>query len=182
MENTRELADLEYATRAARMLLHSYPNQPHDEATFLKQLVSVCVGRPKAILQLMVSPTDGFLAAEKFLTIAALNEWFDQRGCPRYQPPPEQRPLLPEPENELTPAEILRRIEVSRQLVEDMRARQREEDRARVKGRELQWLQAHAPSKLLEALVNLDNMKLRGDDAGDEAEGEHQAPADEAGL
>ena len=92
-----ENSDLEYATKAARMLLHSYPNQPHDPDTFLRQLTIACTGKPKLLLQKMVDPRYGFIAEEKFPTLAELNEWFEKNNSSHYAPPPEHRVFLPAP-------------------------------------------------------------------------------------
>ena len=87
-------ADEEYATKVASLLLSSFPNQPHDPKTFLRQLVIALIGRPRENLKAMVDPRKGYLARERFPTIAGVNEWLDARNIGQFKGL-EFRPELP---------------------------------------------------------------------------------------
>ena len=89
-----EVADEEYATKVASLLLSSFPNQPHDPKTFLRQLALALIGRPRVALKAMVDPRNGYLAKEKFPTIAGVNEWLDARNTGQFKGL-EFRPELP---------------------------------------------------------------------------------------
>ena len=163
MENS-EMADTEYATRIATMLVASFPNQPHDPATFLRQLTIVCTGRPKSTLRKLVDPRDGFLTTERFPTIAALHDWLDKQAA-------------------WEPTQAFRRKQIEQQL-EDRRAdppmTQEERDRCddlwqRVKCEMLERAKAsggpapnfastqrHDPKNLLQAMGNLSAMRREG--------------------
>lgn len=60
------------------------------------------------MLRRMVDPRDGFLAHERFPTIAALNDWFEKQAASFRVPcdAPEHRALPPPADPEIEPQEV----------------------------------------------------------------------------
>lgn len=69
-----------------------------------------CVGKPRALLRRVVDPRDGFLATERFPTIAALNEWFAKHE-PELRIVPEHKLLPHIKEEPWTPEEAEHRAQ-----------------------------------------------------------------------
>jgi hypothetical protein len=124
----------------------------------LTQLTIACTGRPKLLLRKAVDPRNGFIAVERFPTIAALNKWFkDQEPdmAPEYKllPPVREEPLTPE-----QLAERVKQADMAKAVAEEIR---KATGRVCV-GRPAGWQrQVHKPDELLEGLESLEAMKAR---------------------
>ena len=163
-----EMADLEYATNAVRMLEGSYKNQAHDPKTYAKQLIVACVGQPKWLLRKMVHPVDGFVAKEKFPSVAALSDWFDKElsWAPTlnyYQKRIEQqlaeRDAGPEVSDEEKAASMEMWARVKEQIAETTQEMRR---LGKVVGKRIEPKQDHHPEKLRAAIGNLEESNRKG--------------------
>jgi len=78
-----ETADQEFATEVVSYLLSSFPQQAPDPEIYGSQLIALCTGRPKSLLQQMVNPIGGLVGEARFLpTIADVKKWFDRHELP----------------------------------------------------------------------------------------------------
>ena len=99
----------------------------------------------------MVDPCSGFLAEEKFLTIAALNAWFDKEFPPQSTLPEHRR--LPPPADPVIAPEIRARcIAKLKAVARKMREDHLRDEKRRHSGAST-FQQVHIPEKLLEALA-----------------------------
>lgn len=117
MENST--ADQEFASRIAALLVASFPNQPHDPKTFLRQLTILLTGESRSTLKQMADPRNGWLAEERFPTLASASGWLKARR----QGGRRESPLLPPPAKEpaMTASERRRRAQILKRLASEMR-------------------------------------------------------------
>ncbi len=113
-----ENSTVEMAKSIAELLLSSYPNQAHDPATFAKQLTIALLNRKPEDLKALVNPRSGLVANESFLTIAAVNQWFQKRERVFVR----EFPLLPHIEEEpISPEEREARYRRLKEVAEVIR-------------------------------------------------------------
>jgi hypothetical protein len=109
-------------------------------------------------LRKAVDPRNGFIAVERFPTIAALNKWFKDQEPDRA---PEYKLLPPVREEPLTPEQLAERVkqaDMAKAVAEEIR---KATGRVCV-GRPAGWQrQVHKPDELLEGLESLEAMKAR---------------------
>jgi hypothetical protein len=105
------------------------------------------------ILAQLTSPVDGLVAQEEFLSIAAARKWIDRRMMPYTVSEAEQETLRERREAEEWEARRPPKEE------RELKARAVQLEARETIGKRPPAIQAHNPSKLLEALENLEAMK-----------------------
>lgn len=107
------------------------------------------------ILQRMVDPRTGVASQEEFFSLAAVKKWLNEHSPqPTWKPLPhiEEEPLDPE-ERAVCAARLKQLAEIIRETAD-----------AKTVSKLPKPIQTHNPSKLLEALENLESMNRKAEE------------------
>lgn len=147
-----ETADEMYAAKVASMILGSFTNPIPNTPLMLEQLTTLLTGKPKTIVARMYDPRVGVAAKSEFFSLAACNKWLDANLPERVW-----KPLPPLIEEKVAPEVREQRVNMLKAVAREIR----DCVKAKTVGRPLTPTQTHSPSKLLEALENLEAMNFQ---------------------
>lgn len=141
------VADRATAAAYVGRLLASYPQQAPVPEVYMEALIEVCMGRKEQLLDQMVK---AILGKCKFLpSVAELKDWFDGQN-----PPTTWKALPPVEIEVVAPEERERRVNMLKAVAKEIR----DCVKAKTVVRPSTPIQTHNPSRLLEALENLEAM------------------------